>query len=530
MGASPARSTEVAEMTKNAKRGLFVVGAALLVISGLAFGPCVEHVDLENGLAGFGVTLTAEGATGGDGTRESPYDIPEGTITLHYQASAYDQRGEPLAYNGNVTALVVPGEVVALNPDPPSFSDGQATGTVEVRKVFGRVSLWLEDVHTVNADLVEGGSKPIQMIKREGSYATGVSDPMNFKNPTLVQAQYSPWIEANDNIDTSALADSFVEFDCRQNDPTGPFIDGHGQLVVTGVFSEGFFVTDTAVPAGGYNHLYVYNYSYPEDLEVGDRLDLLSGTSQDFSGCTQISFPAWQKAVDENRRPLSIEEPLDSLIPPALVTKAMCDISNTGANEHLCGYSKNNWTMEAIESARVRIENVRTPDVFVNCDFNGDRQVVANWAEPGNPEAICSVACLKHNGQSEFTVQEIAGSPAALADVVTLGSVVCPWESSIPGIDPHCKRVRIGPEHICSELTTMRQFGQWVVSLDDGSGPLINVLSLESLVNYDPSAPGNLGRTVDHLQGNLTQVRAARPRWIVTVGTQPNDAPDELRQ
>jgi len=116
-----------------------------------------------------------------------------------------------------------------------------------------------------------------------------------------------------------------------------------------------------------------------------------------------------------------------------------------------------------------------------------------------------------------------------MQDIVVSSSVVCPWEADIPGIEPHCKRVKIPPGHICSELTTMRQFGQWVVALDDGAGPLINVISRESLVEYDPAASENLGRTIEYLQGNLRQVRAARPRWMILAGRLPGDSPPSMK-
>jgi hypothetical protein len=185
--------------------------------------------------------------------------------------------------------------------------------------------------------------------------------------------------------------------------------------------------------------------------------------------------------------------------------------------------------MEALESARVRLENLRTPDVWVNCDFNGDLEIVPDWLDAADPEAVCSVNCLLHNGAVEFTVKELVATDEALADIVTSGPVVCPWEAQIPNIPANCRKVKIGAGHVCSELTTMRQFGQWVVALDDGTGPLINLITNESLVSYSPLAPENLGQTIDFVQGNLRQVRAARPRWMVLVGRGLQDAPPELQ-
>jgi hypothetical protein len=216
-------------------------------------------------------------------------------------------------------------------------------------------------------------------------------------------------------------------------------------------------------------------------------------------------------------------------LPPAPVTSAICLQGSTASNRHLCGHSKQNWTLEALESARVRLENLKAPDLFVNCDFNGDGSVVADWVDATHPEAVCSVNCLKHDGAVTFEVKEIIGTGAALADAIVADGVMCPWEADIPGIQPRCKRVRIASSHVCSELGTLRGYGQWVVALDGGTGPLINLITDESLVNYDPLAVENLGRVIPYMQGNLQQVRAARPRWLVMVGRSPGDAPEDMR-
>ncbi|RLB57180.1 MAG: hypothetical protein DRI34_08045 [Deltaproteobacteria bacterium] len=489
---------------------------------------CTEKLRLEPGLGGFDVTITVSGS-GGDGSAASPFDIPGGEVTVHYSATAYDVHGQPLDFTGPVGVQAAPGQIVSVNPDPPRFSEGRAEGEVSVRKVFGRFTLWLQDVQLVPGDVVEGGSKPLQLLRREGSFAAGTSNAVFFRRPRLYEIQYAPWLEQEENIDSSVLHDMFVDIDCRADDPAGPFQDGHGQLVVTGIFNEGFFVSDLAGD-GAFNHLYVYNYSYPDDVEVGDRLDRLVGSSQDFSGCTQISFPSWQRAVDErlDPEPFRIDD-LDGALPPALITTAMCN-ENSTSNLHLCGHSKKNWTMEARESSRVRLENVRAPDVFVDCDFNGDSEVVPDWLDASHPEAVCMVNCLKHDGAVSFAVQTVVGTGAALADVIEQDPVMCPWEADLQGVGPRCRRVRIGGGHICAELTTMRQFGQWVVALDDGTGPLINVITSQSLVNYDPLAAENLGRTIPFLQGNLLQVRAARPRWVVYVGRLAGDAPADMQR
>jgi hypothetical protein len=530
---------------------IVIVTLSALLLAGLAFGPCVEKRQLENSLAGFNVTITGiSNVGGGDGTIENPYDYPPGEITISFTAEAFDQLGNPVPdFNGTVGVKVTPGELV-YPETKVVFTNGQASASVQARKVFGRVALWLEDIHrdlgevarrqenppkpcTINAECSEAavcnnGScwYEIQLETLTGTWATGVSSLVHFDIPTLRQIQWDPWLTNNDG---SSLDRHFVEIDCQVDNSAGPWEDGHGQLVVTGVFNEGFFVTDLADVGQGYNHLYVYTYSYPEDTVVGDRLDTLAGTTQDFSGCTQISFPNWVQAKDENLNPEPFRvTDLDGVLPPTLVTTTTC-ADGGGSNAHLCGHSKQNWQMEALESTRVRLENLRAPDVFVNCDLDGNQEVVPDWVDRDHPEAKCSVACLLHDGAEEIVVKEFVASQSAYQDVVVQQNVVCPWEVDIIGVQPNCTRIRIPPGHLCSELSVMHQFGQWVVALDDGAGPLINILTRETLVEYDPTAEVNLGAHIDFLQGSLRHVRAARPRWLVLVGQLPADAPDTMK-
>ena len=84
------------------------------------------------------------------------------------------------------------------------------------------------------------------------------------------------------------------------------------KLVVTGTDPSGFFVTDVTacrIPEmrsgtsimlepsgyfpGTYGSMFVYNYNYPEGLDRGDLLWTLSGSVTEFSGATQMTFPAW---------------------------------------------------------------------------------------------------------------------------------------------------------------------------------------------------------------------------------------------
>ena len=64
-------------------------------------------------------------------------------------------------------------------------------------------------------------------------------------------------------------------------------------VVVTGLSSSGFFVTDVADPRG-FSSVFAYNYTAPVNMLPGDRLIAFGGTSADFYGWTEINYPAWE--------------------------------------------------------------------------------------------------------------------------------------------------------------------------------------------------------------------------------------------
>jgi hypothetical protein len=229
----------------------------------------------------------------------------------------------------------------------------------------------------------------------------------------------------------------------------------------------------------------------------------------------------------------------------------MCDEGNPASTRHLCGYSKQAWRLEAVESARVRLTDLKLPDLLVNCDFNANTEITSSYPSP-DLETECRDACLERDGATDIVAKEIIFRPEDLAtlavDPCTDGSQcasgvcgeegmcreVCPFEEAIANIQPNCKRIRVSSDFVCSELSTLRQFGQWTAATEFGAGPLINLLTRDTVPDFDPTELENLGRRIDsalgeQLQGNLRQVRAARPRWIVLVGILPNDMPAWMR-
>ena len=105
-------------------------------------------------------------------------------------------------------------------------------------------------------------------------------------------------------------------------------------LVVTTVTNDGFYVTDQSDPPGSFNSMFVFSFSRPDDLVVGDRLSKLAGIVSEFLGFTELQFPTWTVESSGNATP-----------EPAVLDPSMVCIGTQ---------------MEAWESSVVRVENILT--------------------------------------------------------------------------------------------------------------------------------------------------------------------------
>jgi hypothetical protein len=208
-----------------------------------------------------------------------------------------------------------------------------------------------------------------------GTFDAGVSPAVQYELPTLRQIQ---GVGATTPFPFEAIQ-------AKTNDPQS--------LVVTRISKDGFYVTDLADQANGYNHLFAFNFSTPAGMQVCDRVTYLSGTLSEFFGFTELNFPSYR--VD----PLFVgQEDLCKVPEPAILDDAL--IPSDAA-------------MEKLESGLVRVEGFAVPKHFgpnlvvnnvpsegaSNCDLNGDGSV--DFA--GQDEGSCSKACDSDVDCSEWS-------------------------------------------------------------------------------------------------------------------------------
>jgi hypothetical protein len=419
------------------------------------------------------------------GTRACPYAIPKGPVDIDLAITALDGKGEPLqAFNGPVSFRVVPGDLSGgYNTRWTSLTNGQGTGTVRVSHLYGEVRVWVQD-EPPQIDFADGGVGGTGQLPADSgphSYATGLTAPVYFEEPTLSRVQEpdsyndnrgSPFVgqfltvgrppESGEPL-TQSCPPGYDANDPAKKDPNdGKLVT----MVVTGLDPGGFFVTDmtacrvreytgtgsnvrTPEPSGflpgTYGSMYIYNYSFPEGLYPGDLLWSISGSVQDFAATTQLTFPAW--VLREKVRELPPDQWNKHLSRVAVpeINGRYCGMDNRVepfVTDALCGYSYGNMKMESLESALVKLRRVRFPQVFKSCDTNGNATV-------------------------PFFCPGASGAPFTSC-----------FEDSPNDTDANERQCNIDctvglgefAGKICSERTTYNGFGQFVVELS-GPGP-----------------------------------------------------------
>lgn len=129
---------------------------------------------------------------------------------------------------------------------------------------------------------------------------------------------------------------------------------------------------------GTFGSMFVFNFSFPEGLNQGDLLFSLSGSVQEFTSTTQMTFPAWTIAERVRLLPPNQWEKWLRLVPPVEVNYRLCGHDNVFSpfiTDALCGQSSANLKLESLEAALVRARGVKFPDRFVNCDFDANASV-----------------------------------------------------------------------------------------------------------------------------------------------------------
>lgn len=198
---------------------------------------------------------------------------------------------------------------------------------------------------------------------------------------------------------------------------------------------------------GTFGSMFVYNYSFPDGLDEGDLLWTVSGSVQEFTSTTQMTFPSWSIADKVRMRPPEQWNMWLGKIPIVEIDERICGSDDTISpflTDQSCGHNKRNLKMESLESALVKIRNVKFPNKFVNCDFNNDANV--------------AFFCEQKDAQGNWFWGSCAFPPSPPESAEDGLERTC-WQDCVWGMNDSANT-------ICSEESTFTNFGQFVVEMD----------------------------------------------------------------
>lgn len=211
------------------------------------------------------------------GTADAPLPFTSDPMTVDVRVEVLDANGDLWDFDGDLNVIVRPGKV---DGSPRvTVTDGLWEGSVDIYNGFGPTRIWFSD----EGDLADTDRKP--------SFATGVTDPLFFDQPTIAE------LNSGDPA-TNQLNKEFAEIRSDDRD-----------VRVAAVGTNGFWVLDLDDPLGSGNGLFVYTFSRPDlDVQLGRRITLLSGNDQEYLQTTQLSFPTYIVGDDA---PVTMPDPVD---------------------------------------------------------------------------------------------------------------------------------------------------------------------------------------------------------------------------
>ena len=244
---------------------------------------CEEELDPISGTQSLHVDLVTPADPGSEGER---LDDSQRAVTLGI--TALDEEAEvDASFSGDVDIYVhyLGGLTPTLGEEPLAtahLEDGvSGQVSLDLPSVFGPTFLWIE--HTRGGD---------------PTFATGTSPVLWYRDPFLVDVSRPDDEGALDALESSPLEE-------KQINVTGSQYGARGRMVVTGVYAQGYTLSDSECAdadgsppcvTGDYDHVFVFSFNRPrgeegETIAVGDVVERLTGAIGEFNGLTEVNFP-----------------------------------------------------------------------------------------------------------------------------------------------------------------------------------------------------------------------------------------------
>lgn len=544
-----------------------------LATAALLFCGCVtHHVLLRKGTQSFAITVDNTSAGYGTADQPLPYATADHPVTFTLHAKAMAWNGIPdTSFNGTVLLDAHPGTVSPLEFNVTNGS-GDVTVTlynafgethvwIEDCGVKGQ-ALRSNCTDEDRANWVDGCIPLFQA----GTLSTGITPAFFFGNPSISQVQAttdnttSPLIPLEGDRCASLSDPRFVDVSAlsktqRTNLAAGVFApkagqlvnmaprcvtyadDSHcgtgqmscceanglpcsvnadcGQMIVQSITNEGFYVTDVVEPPAstgiesGFRSLYIFNFAYPDGLQIGDALLTLQGSPSEFSGDTQLGNPQWTR---DPAGPYPNALPAPVFIPPATY---LGNVSASGGNVGTA------LDLERLESAIVCMDGLVPPGELRSCDVNMDGKV----SRSGH---LC---LLKQAGGAFIACRDAVATNPAIDCSVDCGVSSCPQGQSLfvaDNAEERCCEAECYADPNCTEASSYNQYQQWAAQISASSTPLKIGVNSTTVPGFDPVgfvasyASKQQSAPTIAVTGNLIQVLASRPVWLI----QPRGADD----
>jgi len=292
---------------------------------------CVDHLP---GIEGTQSLLVSFSDATPTGSPDAPLSDDARTVEIAIEAHDQDNQIDA-TFDADVDVYVqfLGGLTPELGTAPLQrvhVTAGVAVGAqIDLPPVYGPTFLWVEDAS-----------------REDATYATGTSPTLWYRSPYLADVSRPDDEAALDALESSPLEGKQISVSTSR-------YGADGRLVVTGVYAQGYTVSDVQCAAGGappcttgdYVHVFVYSFSRPRDergrnIARGEVIDGFAGAAEEFNGLTEIGFPqtfvsADEPVVDEARLP-----------PPAVIQSTWLSTEKIQMERHESG-------LVAIENATV---------------------------------------------------------------------------------------------------------------------------------------------------------------------------------
>jgi hypothetical protein len=324
-----------------------------VLLLGLGLGACVESKDPLTGTQSLRVELKTPAGTAAS-------RLAETARTAIVDVTALDVAGQVDTSYANQVQVYVNflGTLTPYLGGPPlatfQMTSGVATNqTINLPKLYGPSTLWLDDGNATNP-----------------TYVVGASPTMWYRDPFIRDTQQPADEMALDALSASPLEQKQVTVRASRH-------GANGRLVITSVFAQGYTVSDVdcgnpaATPpctSGDYDHMMVFSFSAARDergrlIREGQVIDGFAGGVSEFNGLTEIGFP--QTFVDGDTLDVN-----PARIPPPVTFET--------------SWFSNRIMFERSEAAPIAIDGARV------CDLDADWDRYKQWKlDPSGAGGSC---------------------------------------------------------------------------------------------------------------------------------------------